>query len=84
MMMVIAGVLALVLVAGCGWLIGLGGVGDLLARSTPMVKVAVFGIVLVLVAAAGWTIGSIVGPIGDRPTSVIPASDDDGHNEHGD
>ncbi len=82
-MAVAAGVLALILLAGCGWAIGMGGVGHLVARLSPMGKLAAFGIVLVLVAAAAWTLGSAVGPIGDSPTSV-PA--EPGHardNGHG-
>ncbi|ROP42060.1 hypothetical protein [Saccharothrix texasensis] len=82
-MAVVAGVLALVLVAGCGWVIGMGGVGDLVARLTPLGKLAAFGGVLVLVAAAAWTAGAAVGPVGDPPASVAPTSDHSGDRGHG-
>ncbi|MCE6995289.1 hypothetical protein LZG04_10770 [Saccharothrix sp. S26] len=82
-MAVVAGVLALILVAGCGWVVGRGGVGDLVARLTPMAKLAAFGVVLVLVAAAAWTLGSAVGPIGDPPMSVSPQPSHSGDNGHG-
>ncbi|WP_447002105.1 hypothetical protein ACRAKI_20410 [Saccharothrix isguenensis] len=82
-MAIVAGVLALVLVAGCGWVIGMGGVGDLVARSTPLGKLVAFAGVLVLVAAAAWTAGSVVGPIGGPPPSVVPTSDHSGDNGHG-
>ncbi|MFD0204369.1 MULTISPECIES: hypothetical protein [Saccharothrix] len=82
-MVVVAGVLAVVLVAGCGLVIGLGGVGDLVARMTPMVKLAAFGGVLVLVAAAAWSLGSAVGPIGDRPSPAVPESGHEGDAGHG-
>ncbi|MFD2414905.1 hypothetical protein [Amycolatopsis pigmentata] len=72
----VTGALSLVLVAGCGWVLGAGGVGDLVARLNPATKLTVFGVVLILVAATGWTIGSLAGPIGDRP--VAPA-----HGGHG-
>lgn len=84
MMAVVAGVLSLVLVAGCGLVIGWGGVGDLVARLNPTTKLAVFGVALVLVAAAGWTVGSVVGPIGDRSGPPMPVESGHSDNsEHG-
>lgn len=82
-MVVEAAVLAVLLVAGCGLVIGLGGVGDLVARMTPMVKLAAFGGVLVLVAAAAWSLGSAVGQIGDQPSPAAPGSGHDGDAGHG-
>jgi hypothetical protein len=82
-MAVVAGVLALVLVASCGWVIGMGGVGDLVARLTPLSKLVAFAGVLVLVASAAWTVGSAVGPIGDPPPSAVPTSDHSGDSGHG-
>ncbi|TDV44264.1 hypothetical protein [Actinophytocola oryzae] len=83
MIAVVAGVLALVLVAGCGVVIGRGGVGDLVARLNPMAKLAVFGVVLVLVAATGWTLGSVVGPVGDQPVPSAPSGTGHGDSGHG-
>ncbi|MFC6091712.1 hypothetical protein [Saccharothrix lopnurensis] len=83
MMVVVAGVLAAILLAGCGVAIGMGGVGDLVARLSPMGKLAAFGVVLVLVAATAWTLGSAVGPIGDQPTPVVPGADHTGESGHG-
>ncbi|MGM1060674.1 hypothetical protein [Saccharothrix sp. Mg75] len=85
MMLVVVGVLALIFVAGCGWAIGTGRAGDVVARLTPMAKLAAFGVVLVLVAATAWTLGSAVGPIGDSPASVSPEpghGDESGHTGH--
>ncbi|XVS61928.1 hypothetical protein ACQPYE_27105 [Actinosynnema sp. CA-299493] len=82
-MVVVAGVLALVLVAGCGWAIGVGGVGDRIARLTPVAKLVAFGVVLVLVAAAAWTLGSVVGPIGGQSAVVVPEPGHDGDSGHG-
>ncbi len=83
MMAVVAGVLALVLVAGCGWALAMGGVGELTSRLNPVAKLAVFGVVLVSVAASGWTIGSAVGPLGDQPASVVPEPVHTGDGGHG-
>ena len=82
-MAVAASALAVILVAGCGLVIGAGGVGDLVARMTPMVKLAAFGGVLVLVAAAAWTLGSAVGPLGDRSTPVVSEPGHTGDSGHG-
>ncbi|WP_146174123.1 hypothetical protein [Saccharothrix carnea] len=78
-----AAVLAVILVAGCGLVIGMGGAGDLVARMTPMLKLAAFGGVLVLVASAAWTLGAAVGPFGDQPSPVVPETGHDGGTEHG-
>jgi hypothetical protein len=69
---VVAGALALVLVAGCGYVIGAGDVGSLLARLSPVAKLSLFGAVLILVMATGWTVGSIIRPFDTPPTSVVP------------
>lgn len=84
MMVVAAGVLAVILVAGCGLVIGMGGAGELVAQMTPVAKLAAFGGVLVLVAAAAWTLGSAVGPIGERPTPVVSEPGHTGDSGHGD
>ncbi|XVS62012.1 hypothetical protein ACQPYE_27565 [Actinosynnema sp. CA-299493] len=82
MMAVVAGVLAVVLLVGCGVAIGMGGAGELVARLNPVGKLAAFGVVLVLVAAAAWTLGSAVGPIGGQPvTGVSEDHSGDGHGE---
>ncbi|MFE9751237.1 hypothetical protein ACFYOT_40555 [Saccharothrix saharensis] len=78
-MAIVAGVLALVLVAGCGLVIGRGGIGDVVARLSPIAKLGLYGAVLILVAATAWTLGSAVGPIHDQPS---PPVEDTGHSDH--
>ena len=82
-MAIVAGALAVILVTSCGLVIGMGGVGDLVARTAPMVKLAAFGGLLALVAAVAWTLGTAVGPIGEQPTPVVSVPDHAGDSEHG-
>jgi hypothetical protein len=83
MMVVVAGVFAVILVASCGLVIGMGGADELVARMTPVGKLTAFGGVLVLVAAAAWTLGSAVGPIGEQPTPVVSEPGHIGDSGHG-
>lgn len=82
-MAIVAGVLAVALVAGCGLVIGMGGVGDQVARLSPLAKLGLYGAVLVLVAATAWTLGSAVGPIHDQPSSPTRGTDHRDGGDHG-